>query len=84
MKSRIKAAIFLIALGAVSFAVSVIANGLNYRAHEFSATEGHAPQWIVVWHFISIAVTLVGIGLMLLSIRRQNKREGPPPGTSSS
>lgn len=84
MNSRVKAAIFLIVLGAVSFAVSVIANGLNYRALEFSATEGRTPQWIVVWHFISIAVTLVGIGLMLSSILRNNKGEGPSPGTSSA
>ncbi|SER38674.1 hypothetical protein [Corynebacterium cystitidis] len=68
--SRRKLGFLFIGIGLVSLAVSVIASGLDYRQMEAQGLDRYAPTWILVWHALSLLVTIVGVIVALLPSRR--------------
>ncbi|WPF66213.1 MULTISPECIES: hypothetical protein [unclassified Corynebacterium] len=66
-------AIFVLA--AVSFALSLLASGMDYRAQEQAGImPGPTPEWIMYWHYASWAAGLVGAVLLVMGIIRRGSR----------
>lgn len=66
MEKKAKVALAVTIAGAVSFVLSVLASGLNYRYLESQGAHNlYAPDWIVWWHAVSLLVFLVA-GVFLL------------------
>lgn len=70
MNRASKCAGVLFILGTVSFILSVVASGLDYRVQEASGDVGNTPGWIVWWHFISLGIAVLGGLIYLLKLLR--------------
>lgn len=62
-------------VGALSFLLSFIAAGMEYRAWEESGELHHqASSWIVAWHGVSLAIIIISV-LFLIWQLLQAKRK---------
>lgn len=56
-----KAGIAVTFLGALIFIASFIASGIQYRISETAGEVTDTPAWIVIWHGVGLAATIVGL-----------------------
>ncbi|QDZ41817.1 hypothetical protein [Corynebacterium sp. sy039] len=61
MTKIVKYSIIIIAIAAISFIISLIANGIEYRILEDRGIERNASAWIIWWTDISFFVGVAGL-----------------------